>query len=378
MKFAHLSDLHLGLKMNGLNIEEDQRFILQQIVEALQEENVDAVLIAGDIYDSSQPSRSAVDLYSWFLTKLKELGRPVLVIPGNHDNAVLLSFASDIFAREQIHVAPSFDGQLRQVTLSDAWGDVCFTLLPYVKPFVVAAALDAHPKTWTEAVKMALAAGRFDQSARQVVLTHQFITYQNQYDGIPLSLERGGLNNVDVSVYDKFDYVAAGHIHRAEKVGSFETIRYCGSPLAYSKANVNYPPSFPVVTLKEKGTPATISLHTLRPLHAVRAVKDTFAALMRRGEEQGVCEDFLYVTLTDPELVEDGKARLNRYFPNIIELQYANAGKLSGGSDTADRLKGKSPWDLTQEFFARQEGLLSPERKKYLSQVFEQVREDVQ
>lgn len=375
MKFAHLSDLHLGLRLNGLSLAQDQAYILDEIIGILKEEEVDAVLIAGDIYDSSQPSAETVSLYSGFLEKLSCLEKPVLIIPGNHDSAARLSFASGVLARQNIYIAPAFDGKLSRVSLNDAYGPVVFTLLPYLTPFQLRPFVKERPRNWTEAVRMALETQPPDPSVRNVCLTHQFITYRDTYEGFRLPVERGGLNNVDVSAYRGFDYVAAGHVHRAERIGPNETVRYCGSPLVYTAGNIGSGTSVPIVTLRAPGEEPEISLRELKPLHPVRAVKSDFSSLMAEGEKTGGSGDYLYVSLLDESPVPDGMNRLRQYYPNIVTLAYPQLFDAHTPDSTAGRLEGKTPEELTVEFFARltPEGTLREDRRKYLADLFRKM-----
>lgn len=376
MKFAHLSDLHLGIRMNGLSLVEDQVYILDEIIGILKEEEVDAVLIAGDIYDSSQPSAETVSLYSDFLEKLSALNRPVLITPGNHDSAARLSFARGVLKHQNIFIAPGFTGQLHQVTLTDAYGPVVFTMLPFLTLFQVRPYAEGRLENWTQAVKTVLDLKPLDTSVRNVCLTHQFITYQNMYDGQHLPVEQGGLNNVDVSAYDGFDYVAAGHVHRAEKVGPKESVRYSGSPLVYAKGNMANVTSVPIVTLAAPGTAPEITLRPLTPLHPVRAVKTDFRTFASEGEKTGGSEDYLYVSLTDETPVTDGMNRLRQYYPNIVSLSYPQLQTAPLTADTGRRLEGKTPQDLTEEFFARfcPDGELREDRKAYLEQIFRDIQ----
>lgn len=376
MKFAHLSDLHLGIRMNGLSLVEDQVYILDEIIGILKEEEVDAVLIAGDIYDSSQPSAETVSLYSDFLEKLSVLNRPVLITPGNHDSAARLSFARGVLKHQNIFIAPGFTGQLHQVTLTDAYGPVVFTMLPFLTLFQVRPYAEGRLENWTQAVKTVLDLKPLDTSVRNVCLTHQFITYQNMYDGQHLPVEQGGLNNVDVSAYDGFDYVAAGHVHRAEKVGPKESVRYSGSPLVYAKGNMANAASVPIVTLAAPGSEPEIKLRSLTPLRPVRAVKTDFRTFASEGEKTGGSKDYLYVSLTDETPVTDGMNRLRQYYPNIVSLSYPQLQTAPLTADTGRRLEGKTPQDLTEEFFARfsPDGELREDRKAYLEQIFRDLQ----
>lgn len=376
MKFAHLSDLHLGIRMNGLSLVRDQIYILDEIIGILKEENVDAVLIAGDIYDSSQPSAETISLYSDFLEKLSALDRPVLITPGNHDSAARLSFASGVLKHQNIFIAPGFTGELHQVTLNDEYGPVVFTMVPFLTIFQVRPYAKGRLENWTRAVKTVLDLKPLDRSVRNVCLTHQFITYQNMYDGQHLPVEQGGLNNVDVSAYDGFDYVAAGHVHRPEKIGPKENVRYSGSPLVYTKGNMANGTSVPIVTLKGPGSEPEIKLRPLTPLHPVRAVKSDFQTLTGEGERTGGSEDYLYVSLTDEVPVSDGMNRLRRFYPNIVSLSYPSLQMAPLTADTGRRLEGKTPLDLAEEFFARlsPEGGLREDRRTYLEQIFRELQ----
>ena len=262
MKLIHLSDLHIGKRVNEFSMIEDQKYILNQILEIIREEEPDAVLIAGDIYDKSVPSAEAVEVFDDFLVSLAEAELPVFLISGNHDSAERLSFGGRILEKSRIHVSPVYHGETAPVTLRDSWGPVRVFLLPFVKPSQVRAFFpDREIETYTDAVAAAVESMDVDEKERNVLITHQFVTGSVRCESEELSV--GGTDNVDAGVFEAFDYVALGHLHGPQSAGK-ETVRYCGSPLKYSFSEVRHQKSVTVLELREKGQ-VTVKTRPLTP-----------------------------------------------------------------------------------------------------------------
>ena len=258
MKLLHISDLHIGKRMNEFPMIEDQKYILDQICAIAEGIQADGVIIAGDIYDKAVPSAEAVQLFDYFLTRLSENGRKVFAISGNHDSAERIAFGAKLMSRSDVFVSPVYDGTIDKIQLEDRYGELCIYLLPFLKPVSVRHALEGEagadmPESYQEAVKAAIGRLKIDPCARNVLAAHQFVTGASRCESEDVVV--GGLDNVDVEIFDAFDYVALGHIHSPQSVGR-ETVRYCGTPLKYSFSEVKQEKSVTVVELKEKGNVA--------------------------------------------------------------------------------------------------------------------------
>ena len=297
MKLFHLADLHLGKRVNGFSMVEDQRHILAQILDMARQERPQAVLIAGDVYDKSVPSAEAVELLDWFLVELTKLGLQVLLIAGNHDSAERLAFGGRLMEGKGIHLSPVYDGNISPITLTDDHGEVHFWLLPFLKPAHVKRFYpDEGIESYTDACRVAVEKMGIDPAQRNVILVHQFVTGSSTCDSEEISV--GGTDNVNADVFADFDYVALGHIHGPQNIGS-ERIRYCGTPLKYSFSEAKHQKSITVVELGEKGS---FELRTipLTPLHDMREIRGSYDEVTAKSfYENTAVEDFLHITLTE-------------------------------------------------------------------------------
>ena len=375
MKFIHLSDLHLGKRVNEVSMTDDQAYILAQILEIIDAELPDAVVIAGDVYDKSVPSAEAVTLFDDFLCHLAERSLPVLIISGNHDSPERLAFGGRLMAGAGVHLSPVYDGKVSPVTLSDSHGPVHFWLLPFVKPAHVKRYFpDAGIESYTDAVRVAIENMGVDSTARNVLVTHQFITGSATCESEELSV--GGTDNVDASVFDDFDYVALGHLHGPQNFGS-NRVRYCGTPLKYSFSEAGHHKSVPVVELGEKGS---LHLQTvpLNPLHDLREIRGTFAQLTDKSFYQNTATgDYLHIILTDEEDVPEAVGRLRVIYPNLMKLSYDNTRtRCSQVIDKAEHVKSKSPLELFAELYALQNNQpMSEVQRAYAQELIESIRE---
>jgi len=376
VKLIHLSDLHLGKRVNEFSMLEDQRFILDRILAIVDDEQPDAVLIAGDVYDKSIPSEEAMALLDRFLWELALRERPVFLISGNHDSDGRLAFAGRLLSARGIHVSPVYDGCVTPVTLWDDHGPVDVFLLPFLKPAHVRRFFpEASIESYTDALRTAVEALHRDPTRRSVLLTHQFITGAARSESEELSV--GGTDNVDAAVFDGFDYVALGHIHGPQNVGR-ETLRYCGTPLKYSFSEANHRKS---VTVVELGTPGSVSVRTvpLTPLRDLRELRGTFAQLTdRRSYESQALEDYLHVTLTDEEDLPDALSRLREIYPNLMKLDYDNLRtRAAFGMEDLQQPERQDPLALFDDLYARQNGQPMSERQRdYAAALLEELRED--
>ena len=376
MKFLHLADLHLGKRVNGFSMLEDQAHILRQILAILDDEQPDGVLIAGDVYDKSVPSVEAVGLLDGFLTELRARGVPVLLISGNHDSPERLAFGGRVMDSCGIHISPVYDGALAPVTLHDEFGPVHVWLLPFVKPAHVRRWFpDADIESYTDAVAEAVAHMDIDTAARNVLVTHQFVTGGTRSGSEELSV--GGTDNVDSGVFAPFDYVALGHLHGAQHIG-LETIRYAGSPLKYSFSEARQHKSVTVVTLGEKGD-VQVRTAALTPLRELREIRGSYDELTARSfyEHTTYRSDYLHLILTDEQDVFDAMSRLRTIYPYLMTLDYDNARtRAAGGMSVPAEAERRTPLELFEALYQRQNHRpMSEVQRAYIAQLMEQIME---
>ena len=373
MKLIHLSDLHLGKRVNEFSMLEDQQYILKQILEIIDAERPDAVLICGDVYDKSVPSAEAVQVFDGFLCALAERKLRTFVISGNHDSPERLAFASRLIAPSGVVLSPVYDGTVEPAVLHDAHGPVHIYLLPFLKPAHVRRFFpEAQIESYTDALREAVAQMGVDPAERNVLLTHQFVTGAGRSDSEEISV--GGADNVDAGVFADFDYVALGHIHRAQNAGG-ERIRYCGAPLKYAVTEADQEKSLTVAELGEKG-PLTVRTVPLVPLRDLRALRGSYEDLMKKENYAGTnVEDYLHITLTDETDVPYAAQKLRIVYPNLLRLDYDNARTRAGvelvGAEDVER---KTPMELFADFYEKQNGRpLSGEEAAFSAALMEEI-----
>lgn len=376
MKFFHLSDLHLGRRMYEFSLIEDQKFILEEILRLAEEKCPDAVVIAGDIYDRAVPSAEAVELFDGFLRALSERHIPVLCISGNHDSPERIAFGASLMTPSGVYLSPVYNGSVEPVALSDAFGDVRFYLLPFIKPANVRRFYpDAVIESYTDAVRCAVENMEVNPAARNVLITHQFVTGGVRSDSEEITV--GGTDNVDAAVFDIFDYVALGHLHGAQKIGR-ETLRYSGTPLKYSFSEKDQEKSVALVELGAKGD-ISVSTLLLTPRRDLREIRGTYTELTLRDNYAGSkTEDYIHAVLTDENDVPNALARLRGIYPNLMKLDYDNLRTRSSAVIAAEkRHRTMSGTELFAELYERQNGQkLSAEQSAYAKVVFAALRED--
>ncbi len=407
MRLLHLSDLHIGKRVNEFSMLEDQRYALEGVLQTVRERDVDALLVAGDLYDKSAPSAEAVALVGWFLSEAADTGATVLVTAGNHDSAERVAYGSSFFAQRGVFLSPLYAGSISPIVLEDEHGPVAFWLIPFLKPATVRPWFpDEDIETYTDALRCAVGSCTLDPTLRNVALSHQFLTYGGvEPERCDSELSLGGMDNVDSSVFDDFDYVALGHIHRPQRVGRDE-VRYSGSLLKYSFSEANDRKSAPLVELGPKGQVSIelvpiVPRHDLRtlhdtleallaaadeqgggtedylnvvltdgqvsielvpivPRHDLRTLHDTLEALLAAADEQGGgTEDYLNVVLTDEHPILDALSRLRRVYPNIMGISYDNRRTRLGGRAGAPAVQDASkidPLELFEQFYLDQNG----------------------
>ena len=353
VKLLHLSDLHIGKRVNECSMLEDQRYILEQIAQLAIERKVDGVLLAGDLYDKPVPPAEAVILLDTFFTALSQAGIPVFAISGNHDSPERLSFGARLLTGTGIYLSAVYQGPQEPVLLRDAYGEVAIYLLPYLKPALVRhSAPEAEIATYQDAVSYALQQWTVPPSRRNVLVAHQFVTGGTTSESEEHSV--GGLDQVSGELFDPFDYVALGHLHRAQSVGR-PTLRYCGTPLKYSFSESGQEKSVTLVTLEEKGR-VKIEAIPLCPMRDLREVRGTYETVTSRKFYQGMqVEDYLHVILTDEEDVPEAMGKLRTIYPNLLKLSYDNLRTQSTGEILgAERPEEKTPLALFQDLYQLQ------------------------
>lgn len=368
MKLIHLSDLHLGKRVNEFSMQEDQVYILEQILRIIGEEQPDGVLIARDVYDKSVPSAEAMVLLDNFLVQLSQQNIPTYIISGNHDSPERVAFGGRLMAQSGIHLSPVYDGQAACFRLSDRWGPINLYLLPFLKPSHVRPFFpDQKIVTYNDAMAAAIGAMDVNREERNVLVTHQFVTGAARCDSEELSV--GGADQVDASLFDAFDYVALGHLHGPQQVGR-PTIRYCGTPLKYSFSESGQQKSVTVVELLEKGS-VNIRTIPLTPLRDMQELKGSYQELVFRGFYQGTTypESYLHITLTDPEAIPDAMSKLRVIYPYLMRLDYQRPQHAAGSlPDEAESSQKKSPLEMLEDFYLRQNGHAMSQEQRLFSQ----------
>lgn len=378
MKLLHLSDLHLGKRVNGFSMLEDQRVILTQIVDLAEEEKVDAVLLAGDLYDKPVPPAEAVTLLDGFLTRLSGGGIPVFAISGNHDSPERLAFATRLLAGEGIHLTAQYQGPQPPFLLQDEYGDVAIYALPYLKPALVRHwNPEADIASYEDAVSYALGQWAVDKTRRNVLLAHQFVT-----GGVTCESEErsvGGVDQIPAPLFAAFDYVALGHLHGPQSVGR-PTLRYSGSPLKYSFSECGHEKSVTLVTLREKGQ-VEIQTLPLTPCRDLREIRGAYEEVTAKSFYQGTNrEDYLHVILTDEEDVPEAMGKLRTIYPNLMKLSYDNRRTQGVAEVTgAERPEEKTPLELFQDFYRLQNNQpMAPQQEALVRQLMETIWEGTQ
>lgn len=354
MKFVHLSDLHIGKRVNEISMFEDQKYILSKIIEIIEKSHADAVIIAGDIYDKSVPSAEAIMVFDRFLTELSELNIYIFIISGNHDSPERLAFGEQLLQKQNIFISPVFDGDISPIRMQDEFGEVFVYLLPFIKPAHVRRVYpECEADNYSAAVKYVIDKMNVDDTKRNILVAHQLVTGAGRCDSEDISV--GGMDNVDVNVFEKFDYVALGHIHGPQNISS-GNIRYCGTPLKYSFSEMKHVKSVTIVELKDKGTIETDTSNELIPLHDVREIRGKYMDITDRNYYRDTnTEDYLHIILEDENDIPDVMGRLRSIYPNIMKLDYDNERTRNNKKiDVIEDLDVKTPMQLIDEFFELQ------------------------
>lgn len=378
MKFIHLSDLHIGKRVNEFSMIEDQEYILTKIINIIDDEQPEGVFIAGDIYDKSVPSAEAVALFDCFLYRLSTRNLNVFVISGNHDSPERIAFGARLMNSSGIYMSPVYQKNIEPITLRDEYGKIYIYMLPFIKPVQVRAQFQQNAiESYNEALQTAIDHLAIDTSARNMILTHQFVTGSQRSESEDISV--GGTDNVSGSIFNSFDYVALGHIHKPQSMGR-ETMRYCGTPLKYSFSEAKHQKSVTVVEMMEKGN-ILVRTVDLVPIRDMVEIKGSYMELMAKNYDEGLnCDDYYHVTLTDEEDILDALNRLRLIYKNIMKLDYDNkrtrSNVLISGKTDVDN---KSPLELLSEFYELQNNQpISPLQKEFSQNLIHKIWEGQQ
>lgn len=376
MKFIHLSDLHLGKKVNGFSMIDEQKYILNQILEMMSEIKPDCVLIAGDVFDTGIAPVEAIKLFEQFLKSLSEIHTPVFVISGNHDSADRLSYCSDFIADKGIYISKSLGGDIEPITLSDEYGEVNIYLLPFIKPVDVNNIYKMEFSNYTDAVKYVIDRMNVDTSKRNVLVAHQYVTGAMPSES-ETSINVGGLDNVEKYIFDVFDYTALGHIHRMQNIGS-QSVRYCGTPLKYSLSETGTTKYLNVVEIKEKGT-LTVDEIPLEPKNDMRQIKGKYDDLVSRKNYEGTAvNDYIYAVLTDENDIPDVVSKLRTVYPNIMAISYDNVHtSRNNPEEVYQKYESRTPLEFFGELFKRQNNEnLTADDEKILKELISEIWEE--
>lgn len=388
MKFFHLSDLHIGRQLNGWSLKENQERVLSQITEYARDYRPDAILICGDVYDKAIPSGEAFSMFGHFLEQISETGIPALIIAGNHDSPERLGFAGPLLEKGRIFLSafpPSREGDhLKKVTLEDSWGRVNFYLLPFMKPGYVRPLLRAegaeYQDTYDGAFRAVLNRETIDTSERNVILCHQFFVSGSAApktcESETAVLTAGGLDAIESSALDPFDYAALGHIHGPQRVGR-ETVRYCGSPCKYSVSEEHHKKSLVMAELTEKGEPAILTFLPLSGIQDVRSVGGTLQEILNQASEPS-CHDFVKITLTDEKEPAYFREQLRERYDHILEIRIDNERTRASLKEKGEVLPVLSPMEAFRHFFAMvQKSEMTGEEEAFMEQIITEAEEEM-
>ena len=377
MKLFHLSDLHIGKRVNEFSMIEDQKYILKRILDLAEEEKPDGIILAGDIYDKQIPSAEAVQVFDEFITRLAGRAIPVFIISGNHDSAERLDFGGRLLNSRGIYLSPVYDGSVTKIPLKDQYGTVWIHLLPFIRPSTVRHVFENEADLVTDvqtAAETVIRHMEIDLKDRNILVAHQFVTGASRCESEDVQV--GGLDNIDAAVFTPFDYTALGHIHSPQNVGT-DRVRYCGTPLKYSFSEVDQEKSITVVELEKKGTVRT-SLLPLKPLRDMRKLRGTYLELTDRSFYRDMNrEDYIQVTLTDEDDVPDGLQKLRVIYPNIMQLLYDNQRtKTTQEVDAAQAVEKKTEIELFYEFYELQNNQpMTKQQKDFAEQLIREIKE---
>lgn len=376
MKFLHLADLHIGKRVNEFSMIEDQRYILTELLGVIDEQKVEAVLIAGDVYDKVVPSAEAVTLLSEFLGKLAKRNLQVFVISGNHDSAERIAFGSELMSISGVHMAKPFSGVPECHKIKDEFGNINIYMLPFIKPaYVRNFYAEEEINSYEDAVKVVMEHTEINKEERNILIAHQFVKGASTCESEEIAV--GGLDEVGASNFEQFDYVALGHLHGPQKVVK-DYIRYAGTLLKYSFSEVAHKKGALILDIREKGD-IEITNIPIKPLHDMREIAGKYEEIVEQDFYMDFSvDDYLHITLTDEEDVPNAMGRLRTVYPNIMKLDYNNARTRATKEITADiDVERKTPFQLFEEFYELQNNQeMSEEQRTFITELMESIWEE--
>lgn len=364
MKILHLADLHIGKRVKEISLIEDQKYILGEILSIAEREGVFAVVIAGDVYDKSVPSAEAVTLFDEFLTRLSENGKKIFVISGNHDSAERLAFASSLVEPSGAYFSKTFSGEIRGIPLDDGEVKTNVFLLPFIKPASVRSVYNVEAETYTDAMREIISRMDVKKEDINILVTHQFVTGAVESGSEEMSV--GGINNVDITVFDKFDYVALGHIHKKQSMRGGR-VHYPGTPLKYSLSEAGEERSVSIVEIKGKED-ITLKFIPLKPLRDMREIRTDFLNAMRGGSD-----DYVAITLTDEEEIPSAVRELIKKYPNLLQLKYDNRRTLRDQAILPDG-ENYSPEEMFKKLYLKQNNAeMNEKQSAYIQKLINEI-----
>ena len=377
MKILHLADLHLGKRVNEMSMIEDQKYILDQIITLIKEESVGIVLLCGDIYDKSIPTIEAIHLLDEFLDQLSKMAIKVLMISGNHDSIDRLSFGKSLFTRSNLYIASQFENEIEKITVKENGITVNFYMLPFVKSAYISHIFQLQTDSYEECFRYLIEHTKIDEEETNILLSHQFVTANKKNPELSDSetSSLGGIDNIDFHIFDPFDYVALGHIHKPQAMGR-EMVRYAGSILKYSFSEIHMDKKATILTIDAKKE-ISLSFHPLKPLRDMREIECSLEELLKKQCEIGNQEDYMHVILTDEEQILDAIGKVRTIYPNVMQISFKNRrhmNQLESAQIKEDQISDQSPAELFEQFYKMQNHIdLDEKRLQLVLSVFEEV-----
>ena len=377
MKILHLADLHLGKRVNEMSMIEDQKYILDQIITLIKEESVGIVLLCGDIYDKSIPTIEAIHLLDEFLDQLSKMAIKVLMISGNHDSIDRLSFGKSLFTRSNLYIASQFENEIEKITVKENGITVNFYMLPFVKSAYISHIFQLQTDSYEECFRYLIEDTKIDEEETNILLSHQFVTANKKNPELSDSetSSLGGIDNIDFHIFDPFDYVALGHIHKPQAMGR-EMVRYAGSILKYSFSEIHMDKKATILTIDAKKE-ISLSFHPLKPLRDMREIECSLEELLKKQCEIGKQEDYMHVILTDEEQILDAIGKVRTIYPNVMQISFKNRRhmkQLESAQIKEDQISDQSPAELFEQFYKMQNHIdLDEKRLQLVLSVFEEV-----
>ena len=377
MKILHLADLHLGKRVNEMSMIEDQKYILDQIITLIKEESVGIVLLCGDIFDKSIPTIEAIHLLDEFLDQLSKMAIKVLMISGNHDSIDRLSFGKSLFTRSNLYIASQFENEIEKITVKENGITVNFYMLPFVKSAYISHIFQLQTDSYEECFRYLIEHTKIDEEETNILLSHQFVTANKKNPELSDSetSSLGGIDNIDFHIFDPFDYVALGHIHKPQAMGR-EMVRYAGSILKYSFSEIHMDKKATILTIDAKKE-ISLSFHPLKPLRDMREIECSLEELLKKQCEIGNQEDYMHVILTDEEQILDAIGKVRTIYPNVMQISFKNRRhmkQLESAQIKEDQISDQSPAELFEQFYKMQNHIdLDEKRLQLVLSVFEEV-----